>query len=137
MADIYVAGSWHSRPRLLEMIQQLEDLGFKVSSTWARKTSKADPTDPVWKPGTEIFEASRDLDETLAANLVIVDTIERSSTGGSDAELGAALTHRRLNSEVQVWIVGPKRSGYHHLGDRDFDTWEQVMEALAWRQNSV
>jgi hypothetical protein len=119
---IYLAGSWKRREQIRGHADTLKFLGYEVTSGWLYSETKTNPTDLVWEPGTEVAEASRDLQESVTADLFIVDTIERSSTGGSDCELGAALARG-----VPVWVVGPKRNGYHHLAVKHFEGWLDLM----------
>lgn len=114
---IYVAGSMAGRERLRYEIGWLRTFGHEVKATWT-EYREGDPYDAV-------EEAGRDIEEIRWSDTVLVDTIERSSTGGSDWEFGFAfgLGYR------QLYIIGPVRSVFHHLARERWDTWEQAFRS--------
>ena len=121
---IYVAGSFSSQVRLREMAHKLWELGHEVTSTWLGEVAKPESMEQ------RTFDkklALKDLCEVSMADLVIVDTIQRSSTGGSDTELGYALG--RFQNKM-IWVVGPVRSIFHHLADCNFVTWDDCLSFI-------
>ena len=66
-----------------------------------------------------------DIVDLNQADLVIRFLHDVSKTGGADTEVGLALAASKL-----LWIIGPPRSIFHHLADRQFDTWDQARSQL-------
>jgi hypothetical protein len=121
---IYVAGSFSSQKRLRLDSHRLWELGHEVTSTWLGEVAKPESMRQM------VFDhklALKDLCEVSAADLVIVDTIQRSSTGGSDTELGYALG---AFQHKMVWTIGPIRSIFHHLADMHFASWDECIEFI-------
>ena len=74
--------------------------------------------------------AMKDLAEIKQADLLILDTTEAftpESSGGREVEYGYALGHFQTKL---VFIVGPKRSAFHALADRHFETWAIALAFL-------
>ena len=121
---VYIGASFSSRERLRPIRDRIWALGHEVVSTWI---------DEVAKPGfmgQDEFNrklAVKDFCEVSSASLVIIDTVERSSTGGSDSEFGFAFGQFHKKS---VWVVGPKRSVFHQLADAHFEDWSMVLAVL-------
>lgn len=119
---IYIAASFPRRFELRSVREQIQALGHEVRATWLDSPTVQDGE--VW-PENMVEEASRDLAEVTWSELVIVDTILRSSTGGSDVEMGFALGRNRT-----LWVVGPIRNGYHALAYSRFESWSECLHAL-------
>ena len=69
----------------------------------------------------------KDLTEISMADLLILETLEDSKTGGKEVEFGYALGKFQAK---EVWIVGPLRNVFHPLADRFFATWEECLAYL-------
>lgn len=122
---VYIAASFASRERLRPYADALWKMGYEVVSSWLDEVSK-----PPFMMDDEFNKklALKDLCELSSADIVIVDTIQRSSTGGSDTEYGFGMGQFHRKS---VWVVGPKRSVFHQLCDRHFNTWYEALNAFA------
>lgn len=72
-----------------------------------------------------IAEAKRDLREVQRADLLILDTIDESNTGGREVEMGSA-----LSMETTIWRVGPVRNIFHELAEREFTDWDEILREL-------
>jgi len=99
-------------------------MGHDVVSTWLDES--------VPPPGMprSTFEKKlglKDLTESATADLVIVDLLEPSTTGGRYVEYGLALG--RFQRQL-VWLVGPLEGVFHYLADASFKTWDECLYAL-------
>ena len=123
---IYIGGSFSARLRLRPIRDQIWALGHEVASTWLDEITKPDF---ITIDAFNFKLALKDLCEISSADLVIIDTIDRSSTGGSDSEFGFAIGQFHKKT---VWVVGPKRSVFHQLTDRHFDygDWDVALYVL-------
>ena len=117
--NVYIASNWASKARMRDLAAQVRLLGHTVSASWLE-----DPTtDYVMDSPTDAWQ---DLTQIMDADLVIVDTAEASVTGGREVEFGYAMAW-----DLTTWVVGPKRNIFHGVADRCFDTWTDVLQALA------
>lgn len=116
---IYLASNWQSKKRMRDLAVQVRLLGHTVQSDWLE-----DPTTDYLVDSP--MDAWQDLAQIWLAELLIVDTAEASVTGGREVELGYA-----MGLETPTWVVGPKRNIFHGIATRHFDTWTDVLQALA------
>jgi len=118
---IYVAGSFVSRNRLRPVRDILWSMGHECVSTWLDEVAK-----PIPMTQKEFYKklAMKDIAELKSADLVIVDLIDPSSSGGRDTELGLALG---AFSAKQVYLVGKPVCVFHELADKQYDTWDQLL----------
>ena len=124
---IYIAASFVSRPRLRPIRDQLWQMGHEVTSTWLDEVAKPEPMtqDEFYKK-----LAIKDIAELKTANLVIVDLLDPSSTGGRDTELGLALGSF---ANKQIYLVGIPVSVFHRLADKTFDDWKTLLEFMGYK----
>lgn len=121
---IYLAGSFTSRFVLRPIRDKLWAMGHDVVSTWL------DESVPPPGMSQETFERKlglKDLAESASADLVIVDLLEPSTTGGRYVEYGLALGRFQRQS---VWLVGPLQGVFHYLADERFDSWDECLDHL-------
>jgi hypothetical protein len=74
--------------------------------------------------------AEVDMYAIINADLLVLDTIDKSSTGGSDTELGAALMRSLLDKNIRVVHIGPYRNVFHTLADHHFESWDDYLSAI-------
>ena len=122
---IYVAGSFNSRERLRPVRDKLWSMGHEVVSSWLDEVAK-----PAPMTHKEFYKklALKDIAELKSADLVIVDLIDPSSSGGRDTELGLALG---AFSAKQVYTVGPVTSVFHELVDYQASSWNDLLEKMS------
>jgi len=96
---VYLAGSWHDRPRLRQYRADLLESGIAVTSSWL------DSADDL--PADEA--ADRCLADIDASHALVVLTDVPSSSGGYHVELGYA-----IGSGIPIHAVGPKLNLFHH-----------------------
>ena len=123
---VYLASNWESQARLVALVSRVDGGSHEVVSSW------------LWEEPGQGFrvlsemqcveKAHRDLGEILTADLVIVDTLEETQSGGREVELGFAV------GKHPVWLVGPCRNIFHQVTTRQFVDWDSCLDALgSWR----
>ena len=123
---IYIAASFTSRNRLRPIRDKLWEMGHEVTSTWLDEVAKPDPMTQ-----NEFYKklALKDITELRTANLVIVDLLDPSTSGGRDTELGLALG---CFQSKQIYLVGEPASVFHQLSDKMFSNWEHLLLYLEY-----
>ena len=117
---IYLAASFQAQRRIRPLRDKLFSMGHTVISSWLEENMV-----PAGM-SQEIFDrqlAVKDLQEVKCADIIIVDTMEPSTTGGRYAELGFSLAQPMLK-----YHVGPINSIFERLVDVHFDTWDECFE---------
>lgn len=118
---VYLAGSFQSQKRLRPLRDKLWEMGHEVIGTWLDECAKPEEMTPA------IFDkqlAMKDLTEVRAADCLILDLIDPSTTGGRTVEWGYALGHAKLR-----YIVGEERECiFFRLADIAFADWEALFE---------
>ena len=135
MLKVYVSGSFSAAARIRQQAETLESFGgIKVLSRWY------DPEfflEKAWDSnfGGDVASvmARVDLLQVLEADLVIIDTFTKSSTGGLFVELGAALV-RSLERKCKVVHIGPYNNIFEQLADEHYDSWDEFYANLDWRR---
>lgn len=124
---VYIAGRFTGRERLARRAEDLKrvDPKVKILSSWLTPRTEAEHKDYPYDEAEARVYAMRDLDELWLADVLILDTIDDSNTGGREVELGYALG--RVN---QVIIAGPRRNVFHYLADLQYDNWSDLL--LDW-----
>lgn len=123
---VYIASFFDTRERLRPIRDQLWKMGHEVLSSWIDEAPRvAAMTEAEFARKTAI----KDLAEVKQAELLILDTLEVSPRGGGgrEVEYGVALGHFQTKL---VFHVGPIRNIFHHLADRHFDSWPEVLDHL-------
>ncbi|MCR4308356.1 MAG: hypothetical protein NUV80_07445 [Candidatus Berkelbacteria bacterium] len=121
---IYLAGSFNSRNRLRPIRDKLWEFGNEVVSSWLDEVAQ-----PKNLSKKEFYKklALKDIAELKSADLVIVDVLEPSSSGGRDTELGLALG---AFATKQIFLVGPPVSVFHELVDDQFASWDMCLHKM-------
>jgi len=117
---IYVAGTFARRNDLRPYRDRLWAMGHHVTSSWLDEVAKPEGMDHE-----TFFKklANKDRAEVLASDLVICETGDTLSEG-KNTELGIALGNFQ---NTLIWIVGERRSVFHELADKHFETWEELL----------
>lgn len=121
---IYIAASFAARERLRPVRDRLFAMGYDVTSSWLDEVAQPEGMD---KDTFDRKLAIKDLVEAGSADILIQDTLTESTTGGSHTEWGIGLARFQRQ---RLYIVGPRKSVFHQLADRQFDTWEACFEHL-------
>ena len=121
----YVAGSFSAAPRIRIEAGRLAKLNYKVLSRWFN------PDDFIEKAWDKDYDgkiaesmATGDVYSILEADVFIIDTINKSSTGGSETELGIALTRKLDGHNLRIIRIGPSASVFHTLVRETYPDWE-------------
>lgn len=120
---IYIAGKYTAKERLKRernILRELDPSG--VSSSWLDEPEATyyAPEDEVAR---QIEMADRDWREVSAADCVVVDTIDESTTGGREVEFGMAIALNRT-----LVVIGPARTIFHHIADYRYPDWASFYE---------
>ncbi len=115
-----MSGSYACQARLREQAAKLFHMGHQVTGTWLNEVTKPEYlTEDEWHMGLAI----KDLAEVAAADCIILDLDEESTSGGRWVELGFAIG--RFN--MLKIIVGKNRYGvFNTLADKQFNTWDEI-----------
>jgi len=118
---IYLAGSFHGAERIYEMAEDLEALGHTITGIWFQPH---DPIEKMWDGnfGGRIAEvmALRDLSGIDRCDILIIDTLEPSSSGGRNVELGYALAKNK-----RIILVGEPTTIFFSLIRESYENWDQ------------
>lgn len=117
---VYIGGSFQSQKRLRPIRDQLFSLGIEVVSSWLDECAM--PSDMP----KDVFDkqlAIKDLTEVRAADCIIVDTFDPSTTGGRMVEWGYALGHTKLR-----YVVGADNCIFFKLADYHFRSWGELFD---------
>lgn len=130
MAKIYIGGSYNARPRIRNEAKYLIDSGHVVLSRWY---NEEDPLEKIWDGvsyGGRAAEAMAmgDAYDIMEADVVIIDSINKSSSGGSDTELGMALMRSLVGRPLRVIHIGPYVNIFQNLAREHYQTWEEMLE---------
>jgi len=123
MNRIYIAGKFTAKDRLYPHAMTLLGQGHRVLSSWLFA-----PAAPGRITPGHVKEVQRDVEEVKECNLLILDTLDESNTGGREVELGIALA-----LGIEVWRIGPARSEFHMLADRKYAFWSDVLVSMGVR----
>lgn len=118
MSKIYIAGKYEARARLIEWRGRLKALGHEVTSTWLDEVPKREEVGVPYM----LAAAERDIKEVCESELLILDTLDTTQTGGREVEFGVAYLRG-----CDLWIVGPKRNIFHQLADKTFIDWPDAI----------
>ena len=119
----YLASNWDSKSRLQPIARDLRRLGHTVTSTWLDE-DEAQNFDALTLD-QQLAYAHRDFDEIDAAQVLILDTLEQSLTGGREVEVGYA-----LRCFLPIWLVGPRRNIFHSVAIKRYPDWEHLLGLL-------
>lgn len=118
----YIAGKYTSKERLKLERAELQRRGVHCECNWMDETY----TDYNAPRDVIIGNATRDLDELQDCNMLLLDTLDESNTGGREVELGFILRDRW---ESFIVVIGPERNIFHSLAHFRFDSWEDYWKA--------
>src|ERR1700689_4233102 len=110
---VYIAAAFARKNEIAEKSQELENLGIKVTSTWPWED--AAPNSTMDEVGPEYLKrnARKDLNETVAADAIILFTQSPEKPfvrGGRMHEAGFAQAAGK-----SLLICGPRENIFHYL----------------------
>lgn len=128
MTKIYIAGSYSGRHRIRAEATKLPK-SYIILSRWFNDD---DFIEKAWDNNFagRIAEsmAMGDVYTILEADLLILDTIDKSSTGGSDTELGLALALQLRTGKPRIVHIGPYRNIFQTLVREHYKSWEDYLK---------
>lgn len=119
----YIAGKYTSKDRLMTERNWLRCNMFDSETSWLDETWDSDNGVPVH---ISITNAMRDQKEVQRADILILDTIDDSMTGGREVELGMALALGK-----PTIIVGPRRNIFHYVAAMHYPDWDSLKAYLS------
>lgn len=119
---IYVSGTFTSQERLREKADILRKDGHDIVGTWLYEAAKpAHLNDYEWN----LALADKDISEVHAADCIILDLDDESTTGGRYVEWGLACYPGSLRKRYLVGGVG-KAGVFLTKAHRRFNTWQDL-----------
>ena len=129
MKTVYVAGSFNGAPRIRVEAGRLTEYGYRVLSRWFN------PDDFIEKAWDKDFNgkvaesmATGDVYSILEADVFIIDTFDKSTTGGRDVELGVALARKLDGHPLRIIRIGPSVNIFHTLVRETYPDWNTFLE---------
>ena len=129
MKLVYVAGSFSAAPRIQVEAGRLARLGYRVLSRWFN------PDDFIEKSWDKDYNgkvaesmATGDVYSILEADAFIIDTIDKSSHGGSETELGVALARKLDGHPLRIIRIGPSTNVFHTLVRETYPDWNAFLD---------
>lgn len=115
--NYYLAGRFTGQSRLRAMRDQMAQafLGWTCTASWL---DSKESNYPVTKSQAEAY-ADRDFKEIDSCEMLILDTLDDSNTGGREVELGYAMA-----KGVYCIIVGPRRNVFHYVPREHYENWD-------------
>ena len=132
--SIYIASKLSSRYRLRPIKAKLKSLGYNVLSKWMDPDVNMDPSIDLDSLGNNLeeskAEAERDKEELDRTDIFIIDTFDRSESGGRDVELGMILEKARWFKSLEgIFRVGPIRNVFHTRVPAH-NSWDEMIDYL-------
>lgn len=128
---IYLAAQYSQKHEIALKKQELQGLGFIVTSTWMEEPDDPNVSLKDVRHVVLAAYASRDVEEIDAADMLVLFTVdpdERTRRGGRHVEYGYALGRGKA-----VCIVGPQENIFHHLlpADLCFPSWGHFVDSVS------
>jgi hypothetical protein len=127
----YIGGSYSGKERISIEAKALKSLGFDVLSWWFDDDLFLEKAwDNDFSGDVAQTMAHVDFNQILQAEAFILDTIDKSSTGGSDTELGIALALSFFKPNLRLIHIGPFRNIFQNLVREHYYTWNKFKAKL-------
>lgn len=126
---IYIGGAFSARKRIANEAKYLIEAGHIVLSRWFNLD---DPLELLPDGGVASIlaeaKATRDVYDILEADIVIIDSLDKSTTGGYHVELGLALMRSLIGRPLRVIHIGPYNNIFQNLAREYYASWEELLE---------
>ena len=130
---IYVSGTFTSQSRLRPRADALRKLGHDVVGTWLYEAAQpAHLNDDEWN----LALANKDIAEVFAADCIILDLDDESTTGGRYVEWGVACYPGSLRRRYLVGGKG-KTGVFLSQAHRRFDNWDDLLAYFEVAHNAL
>lgn len=139
--NVYFAARYSLHPQMRLYAEQLERLGYKVTSRWIY--GGHDTVDANHDEDKQRY-AEEDLEDLLLADIIVSFTEDPSTQvpgrarGGRHVEFGIAIGMNHYVSNFKVIdtvVIGYRENAFHWLPDVEFyPTWEEYLTVAAQQQ---
>ena len=120
---VYVSGTFTSQARLRPMADALRQQGHEITSTWLYEAARpAHLNDAEWN----LALADKDIAEVCAADCIILDIDNESTTGGRYVEWGLTCYPGSLRRRYVVGGKG-KAGVFLSKAHRRFEEWTDLL----------
>lgn len=120
---VYVSGTFTSQARLRPHADALRKLGHEIVGTWLYEAARpAHLNDAEWNAAL----ADKDIAEVFAADCIILDIDNESTTGGRYTEWGIALYPGSMRRRYVVGGKG-KDGVFLSKAHRRFESWDDLL----------
>lgn len=128
MISVYIGGSFAARKRIAEVAAKLEKRGYLVLSRWFDEEYFIEK---AWDNNFagEVAEgmARLDFSQILQAKLIIIDSLEKSTTGGYHVELGMGLILNALHG-IRLVHIGTINNIFQNMALEHYDSWNDFFK---------
>ncbi len=125
---IFIAGSWLSQGKLRPMADALRAMGHTITSRWLYEAAQP-PHFTKQEFDREV--AFTDIADVAAADCIVLDRSETSTSGGRYVEWGVACAP---GAHMRRYTVGGKTFGiYDSMAHRHFESWDDLLAYFAMR----
>lgn len=132
---LYIAACFEERYRLRPYAKKIKQMGHKVLADWL--SDRVDSLDMEDVETNAIKDATRDLDNVIKCDILILDTIVNNTRGGKYVEEGGLLMWNRLvergyldHISKDFWIVGPRTNVFTYKCKQVFKNWDDCIEFM-------
>ena len=122
---VYIAAKYTARCRLRAVRARLCALGLECQSAWMDQ----DDGDYSVPDERAVEESRRSFADVDASDVLAIDTIDASETGGREVEYGAYWAGRAGRPPFVI-VVGPVRNVFHALAHARVARWSQALRIL-------
>lgn len=123
--SVYVAAPFAWRAEAISAARILTERGFRSTARWHSSPG----VDPRTDGAGSRKAAEEDVEDVLAAQVLLVLTDERPIGAGHHVELGLAIVARRVDPTRKIVVAGPTKSVFHWLADEVFADWAVAVAA--------
>ena len=120
---IYIAANFSGRKVLHKTATKLERAGHRITSRWITEGNNRRYKN--WHTRATAA-ALRDKADVERAELMILDTLNKTRRGGREVEFGIA-----LQKGIPCWLVGQRRNIFHEFATKRFSSWKECVKALS------
>lgn len=121
---IYVSGTFTSQARLRPYADALRKLGHEITGTWLYEAARPSHLNTAeWNAAL----AAKDVAEVFAADCIILDLDNESTTGGRYVEYGLTCYPGSLRRRYIVGGKGKVHGVFDSLAHRRFDNWDDLL----------
>lgn len=128
---VYLAAPFQMKDEIKARVELLRSFGIEVTSTWVDEPHKASIQLKDLSPETHLKYATADVQDIVAADMLILQDDPTIVRAGRHVEFGVAIG-LGLTRPYPIFVVGPIRANiFHYLSQvYHFETWEEIVQRL-------